>query len=182
MCLHCKRGGGGDVNVIGTLVRSLYHRWQRVRACGKEAWKEKEGERRSKEWTKKKIKIKEERGQLAVGMKNQGSKQGQKTTTDAARNKPAGHTYWKTRIMQEMDWCVDLNAQQIRQGVMEMIKHPGTCVEKHGWEEGFRTLTDISKPISLGKPQKKDREHKSSRPKQVWNVYSAVCGGRKLDK
>ena len=61
--------------------------------------------------------------------------------------------------MQKMDWSVDLNAEQICQGVMEMIKHPDTCVEKHSGEEGFRTLTDISKPISLGKLQKEDREH-----------------------
>ena len=40
-----------------------------------------------------------------------------------------------------------------------MIKHPDTCVEKHSGEEGFRTLKDISKPINLGKQQKKDRKH-----------------------
>ena len=46
-CASIVKGGGG-ANVIETLVRTLYHSWQRVRACGNEARKEKEGERRSK--------------------------------------------------------------------------------------------------------------------------------------
>ena len=48
---------------------------------------------------------------------------------DAAQNpaKNGRRTCWKTRKMQKMDWSVDLNAEQIRQGVMEMIKHSDTC-------------------------------------------------------
>ena len=54
-------------------------------------------------------------------------------------------------------------------------------------------MTDISKTHKFGKTAKErqgtqkvgnhiEHQQTSSRPKQVWNVYSAVYGGRKLDK
>ena len=161
MCLHWKRGGGcgRDRDACAYVVTQL--------ANSASVWKgsmEGEGRRKKIEKMNEKgkecTKIKNQRrtGTASSRSKNQGSNQWQKTTTDAARKKPAGRTCWKTRIMQKMDGSVDLNAEQIHQGVMEMVKHLDTCVEKHSGEEEFRTLTDISKPISLGKPQNRKRK------------------------
>ena len=52
-------------------------------------------------------------------------------------------------------WKGSMEGQGRRKKIKKMNEKRKTKIK----EDRFRILTDISKPISLGKPQKKDREH-----------------------
>ena len=97
-------------------------------------------------------KIKEERVQVVSGLKSKAANNDRKLPlTLHEKKKPAGCTCWKTRKMQKLDWSVDLEAEQIRQGVVEMIKKSGHMSWETQWGRRDRRL----KTHKFEKTQKK---------------------------
>ena len=160
MCLHCKGGGGGcerDRDACAYVV--VGKECERVER--KHGRRRKENEHQKNERKKKK----ENQNQRRTGTASSRSKKPRQQTMAENYHHRCTEQTRRAHVLKNTDNAENGLKRRSRRWTNPPRrhgndKHQDTCVEKHSGEEGFRTLTNISKAHKFGETQKKDREHK----------------------